>query len=162
VVVEWRLEGVIVSPSPLLQSALVVLSCCHFTIINDKKCYSFACDRSIRPHGLFIFLFHTCDEFVVMNRPSMSWPISASKYTLCSLLFYYFIYTCIIYCMYVHYLEVFLYFRDQRTRSLFRVGRCSLNRGLFTAKIDRGDWDMCSNRRCSLTEVLLYITDQTQ
>ena len=44
----------------------------------------------------------------------------------------------------------FFYNSDQKKCSLFRVERCSLYRGLFTAKIYRAVGKVCSNRRCSL------------
>ncbi len=101
-------------------------------------------------HLVYIFSFHTCDEFSCDEWPSMSWPITASKCTLYSLFFlscfiraYTLLRICSLY-------RGFLYCRDQKKCSLFRVGRCSLYRGLFTAKIDRGDQNMCSKKRCSL------------
>ena len=44
----------------------------------------------------------------------------------------------------------YFWLRDQKKRSMFRVERCSLYRGLFTAKIRRGDRSMRSHGRCSL------------
>jgi hypothetical protein len=56
------------------------------------------------------------------------------------------------YFTFVHYIEIF---SDEGTkkRSMFRVGRCSLYRGLFPAKSRLGDRTMHSHRRrCSLRE----------
>jgi hypothetical protein len=49
----------------------------------------------------------------------------------------------------------FLYCRDQKKCSLFRVGRCSLYRGLFTAKIDRGTRTCVQRRGVHFIEVFI-------
>jgi hypothetical protein len=110
--------------------------------------------RTIHFHCSFSFTHTT--NLLVMNIWSMNRPSGTSECMLCSLFSFvsytyaYLLHMCSLY-------RGFLCWRDQKERSLFIVGRCSLYRSSFTAKIDRGDRHTRSYRRCSLIEVLLYL-----
>ena len=87
-VVEWQLEGAIVSPSLLPRWAWMVFRR-HLTIVNRKVCCS---------------IYAT--NFPLINWPPMNWPSTASKCTPCSLFFSCVIHTRLLYCRCVHHREV--------------------------------------------------------
>jgi len=100
--------------------------------------------------SLSFYSIHSTN-FLVIIKPSMSFAVTASECTIHSfIIFDCFIHIRILFCACVHYIEVFSNIGTEKKCSLFRVGRCSLYRVQFTAKIDRGDRNMCSNKRCSL------------
>jgi hypothetical protein len=121
----------------------------YLTIINKKVRFSCTCNRSTRCE-----LFNLIVPFVLYVWRIFFWRIDRRLIGLellqnvrCVLLFHtrahILLHVCSLY-------RGFLCWRNQKSCSLFRVGRCSLYRGLFTAKIDRGDRDTPSYRRCSL------------
>jgi hypothetical protein len=107
---------------------------------------------------------HTTN-ILVMSRLPMNRSKTTSECTMCSFFFYLF-YTDVygVARMFIAYLDCgrklsqLACCKCEENREFCPHWRCSLCRDLFTAKINRGDRDMRSNRRCSLMEVLLYKT----
>ena len=130
------------------------VSVCFVAILQLKeKCALFSHTESINSSQTIHFHCSVCiihtTKLVMTNRPS-KFDLSLLYYVQSIFSSTYFIHESVIgQCMFT--IErCFSTEMTEKKCSMFRIGRCSSCGGLFTAKIDRGDWNICSNRRCSL------------
>ncbi len=116
---------------------------------GNKKKYFF--------HLVYIFSFHTCDEFSCDEWPSMSWPIAALKCTLYSLFSCLVSYTRILYCAYVHYIEVFFVAGTKKSVHCSELGGVHYIEVYLQQKSIGGTRTCVQRRGVHFIEVLLYM-----
>ncbi len=126
--------------------------CCHFTMVGRKS----ALFLQTQPINSLLTIHYHCSfsihatNYRVINRPPMSFAVSASECTIHSFIFNCFIQARILYWTCVHYIEVFPNIGTRKSVHCSELAGVHYIEVNLQQKLIGGDRNMCSNKRCSL------------